>query len=157
MRAVTEEDDLSRASNELLVIARPADQGALIYEFASPSGNPSGFDLSEGEAVSMAMTNPDRYDKVDFFLGYSGGDAGGGDLYLWSPKDVFDSYKNTAGFMGVSSSFDELDEAPVPGSYSDHVAISAGTVIAIKINATSPIIPACARQGAVMGFNSSSV
>lgn len=133
VRAYTEENDLSRASNELYVIARPLDEGAVVYEFSSQAGNPSGFDLSEGTAVSMATTNENRHDLVDFFLGYSGGTSGNGDLYLWNPKEASSDYQNTTGFLGVSDSFDDLTEAPTGANYADHVAITTGAVVAVMI------------------------
>jgi hypothetical protein len=133
VRAYTEENDVSEASNEPYIIARPLDEGAVVYEFSSPAGNPSGFDLSAGTAVSMATTNPDRHDLVDFFLGYSEGTSGNGDLYLWDPKEASSDYQNTTGFLGVSESFDELDAAPTGANYADHVAITVGAVVAVMI------------------------
>jgi hypothetical protein len=133
VRAYTEDNDVSEASNEPYVIARPVDEGAVVYEFSSQAGNPSGFDLSSGTAVSMATTNPDRHDLVDFFLGYSGGTSGGGSLYLWDPKEAGSSYQNTAGFVAVSSSFEDLMAAPTGANYVDHVAITAGSVVAVRI------------------------
>ncbi len=133
VRAVTDEGELSRASNEIFLIARPEDEGAVVYEFATQAGNPSGYDLSEGVAVSMALTNSDRHDKTDFFLGYADGITGGGALYLWSPKRASSDYQNTTGFAGMTSSFDDLTRVPDGTTFLDHVAVTAGSVIAVKI------------------------
>ncbi|MBN1426131.1 fibronectin type III domain-containing protein [Candidatus Fermentibacteria bacterium] len=133
VRAYTSDGDVSRASNELLVIARPEGANAVIYEFLSAVGNPSGYDLSTGEAVSMANTNPDRYERVDFFLAYSGGTSGGGDLYLWNPKAASSSYQNTAGFYGWTGTFDSLTRVPDGAAFSDHVAVSVGKVVVVQV------------------------
>jgi hypothetical protein len=133
VRAYTEENDVSEASNEIYVIARPTDEGAVVYEFSSDVGNESGFDLSTGDPISMDITDPSRLDLIDFFLGYSGGTSGSGDLYLWSPKEASPDYQNTAGFVGVSSSFDDLTAAPAGATYADHVAIAIGGVVAVRV------------------------
>jgi hypothetical protein len=133
VRAYTDDNDLSRASNELHVIARPQGQNAVIYEFLAASGNPSGFDLSTGEAISMSVTNDERHDRVDFFVGYAGGTAGGGDLYLWDPREASDQYENTAGFAGMTQSFDNLEIIPAGTSFSDRVSVSVGKVVAVKV------------------------
>lgn len=133
VRAYTESEDLSRASNELHVIARPQGENAVIYEILAAAGNPSGFDLSTGQSVSMATTNPDRHDLTDFFLGYASGTTGGGDLYLWDPKKANTTYENTTGFAGMSGTFDGLTSIPGGTTFSDHVAVSVGKVIAVKV------------------------
>jgi len=133
VRAVTDEDELSRASNELYLIARPEEEGAIIYEFESETGNASGFDLSEGMGVSLALTNPDRHDKTDFFLAYAEGTTGGGDLYLWSPKAASAQYQNITGFAAATGAFDDLTSVPEGTTFSDHVAVTEGGLIMVKI------------------------
>lgn len=133
VRAVTDEDDLSRASNELYIIARPVEEGAIIYEFDSQTGNASGFDLSAGMGVSLALSNPDRHDKTDFFLAYAEGTTGGGDLYLWSPKAASAQYQNTTGFAAATGAFDDLTRVPDGTVFSDHVAVTEGALLMVKI------------------------
>lgn len=134
VRAVTDEEDLSRASNEIYIIARPVEEGAIIYEFESETGNASGFDLSEGAGVSLALTNPDRHDRTDFFLAYAEGTTGGGDLYLWSPKAASAQYQNTAGFATITGyTFDGLESVPEGTTFLDHVAVTEGGLIVIRI------------------------
>jgi len=133
VRAVTDEEELSRASNELYIIARPEEEGAIIYEFESETGNASGFDLSQGAGVSLALSNPDRHDRTDFFLAYAEGTTGGGDLYLWSPKAASAQYQNTAGFAAASGTFDDLTSVPAGTTFSDHVAVTEGGLIMVRI------------------------
>jgi len=133
VRAYTQDNDVSRASNELQVIARPEGDNATIYEFDAPQPNASGFDFSEGTAVSMGSAEEARYDRVDIFLGYQAGTTGGGDLYLCSPKKATSTYQNTASFYGWTGTFDSLDEVPADATYSDNVIVSEGKVVAVRI------------------------
>ncbi len=115
------------------MIARPEGSNAVIYEFSAAAGNPSGFNLDTGSPVSMATTNPDRHDLVDFFVGYSQGTSGGGDLFLWSPKKASSSYHNTTGFYGWSGTFESRTEVPAGADFRDSVDALEGKVIAVRV------------------------
>ncbi len=98
VRAYTEDDD--KASNEICIIARP-EGTATLYEFDSPAPNPSGLDMSTGEVVSMALTNAERHEKIDFWIGYSAVTQYMGDdeLYFWNPRDAAPEYANASSFQ----------------------------------------------------------
>jgi len=130
VRAFTDGGDVSAASPELHVIARPQGESVVIYEFDSTLGNDSGFDMSTGETISLGAD--DRHDRVDFFLGYSGGLTGTG-LFLWDPKKANQEYDNTTRFTGWTGSFDDLVEVPLGATYLDNIEVTGGKVLALRI------------------------
>ncbi len=100
VRAYAQDSD--KPSNEIEVIARP-EGTATLYELDSQAPNASGFDLSAGQPVSMAQSNPGRIDQVDFWLGYRDRvnyDPADNALFFWDPQVITTtSYDNEAEFQ----------------------------------------------------------
>lgn len=67
VRGEKNDGTLSDASNEAQGAGRLEGEGKIIVEFAA-NGN-SGFDFSEGNAVSLNENNPDRFVLTDIYLG----------------------------------------------------------------------------------------
>ncbi len=133
VRAFTEDSD--KASNEIYIIARPEGTGTL-YEFDSPAPNASGFDLSTGEEVSMAVTNAERHTKVDFWVGYAAATqyTGDEDLYFWNPKDASPDYRNTTSFRLLgTAAFESYESVEVSGNWISSVAVTPNTVYAVEV------------------------
>jgi hypothetical protein len=133
VRAYTEDDD--KASNEIYIIARPEGTGTL-YEFDSPAPNASGFDMSEGEEVSMAVSNAERHEKVDFWVGYTAATqyTGDDDLYFWNPKDASPDYRKTTSFQLLGTgAFENYRSADLQGSWISSVAVTPNTVYAVRV------------------------
>lgn len=132
VRAYTADSD--KPSNEVEVIARP-EGTATLYEFDSPSPNASGFDLSTGETVSMATTNTERHEKVDFWVGYASGTQYTGDdaLYFWNPKDAAVAYRNTASFLLLGTGAWENYRSVAGSGWVSSIEVTSASVYAVEV------------------------
>jgi hypothetical protein len=133
VRAYTEDDD--KASNEIYIIARPEGTTTL-YEFDSRAPNASGFDMSTGEVVSMALTNLERHEKVDFWIGYSAVTqyTGGDELYFWNPKDAAPEYVNTGSFQLLgTAAFETYRTVSQTAQWLSSVQVAPNAVYAVRV------------------------
>lgn len=136
VRAVKDNGDLSAASNEVDTAPRPEFGTVTIHEFRS-AGNPSGLELSTGQAFAMESSSPDNRLNIDLYLGTTGAnDESDQPLAIKSPHLV---QSQSAPWSGRVAEFKVLDDWDVSTSsttgWSNEIPLAglgAGAVIAVR-------------------------